>query len=339
MSPPDTVAVESTEMVEESSSRFVRILKGGGWTFFGFFLLILFTLFKLPDDRIGPFIDAKIQEQLRTSGITYTATRSRLKFGLGLSYVLEGVTIEMRGTRGNQEYAFDKVEVSPSLLALLGAKVGAEVRLESAKGFADLSVRIGKTSQSVSFKAKDIVLDKFGSAPGATSTPPTIDFMNPDPMAIIANLKKTGVVNGTGSFSGDLQVPNTLEGQLSIDLTKLVIEQQTLMGFAIPRMAIAESKVEIVTDKGKLAFKNVKLGKGASDDLRATLTGDLVLGKTWDSSMLNAKVNFAMSESVHKAFILIDSLLSPGKQPDGSFTYALNGMLSGPMQPVPVGGK
>jgi type II secretion system protein N len=325
-------------MIDGSSSKIVRFLKGSGWTLTSVFFLLFFTLLKLPDDRIGPWLDSKIQDQLRSQGITYSSTRSRLKFGLGLSYVLEGATVDIRGMRSSQQYAFDKVTISPSLLALLTMKVGADVRLESGKGIVDLSARLGKTSQSISFYAKDVVIGKFGVPPGGEPAPVPIDFMNPDPASIWANLKKTGVVGGSGSFSGDFSVPNTLDGKISLDLTKLVIDQQTLMGFNIPRMSISESKIEGATEKGKLIFKNVKIGKGA-DDLRATLTGDMTLGKSWDSSALNAKVNFAVSDTVHKAFILMDSLLAPARTPDGSFTYALSGPLSGPLQPTPMGSK
>jgi type II secretion system protein N len=122
-----------------------------------------------------------------------------------------------------------------------------------------------------------------------------------------------------------------------MDLSKLVIEQQSVVGFALPRMNISEGKIDIAIEKGKLALKNVKLGK-SGDDLRANVTGDLVLGKTWDSSLLNAKVNFALSEMVTKALVLVDALLTPGKQPDGSYTYSLNGALSGPPVATPGGG-
>ena len=188
----------------------------------------------------------------------------------------------------------------------------------------------------MSFKLKGVELGKFGSPPGGTPSAP-VDFFNPNPMLILSNLKKSGAINGTGSFSGDFRVPNTLDGDLHLDLSKVVIEQQSLAGFALPRMSVSEGKIEVATEKGKLLFKNVKLGK-AGDDLRATVTGDMVLGKSWDSSIVNAKVNFSLSEGVTKALVLVDALLAPGKQPDGSYTYTLAGALSGPPVPTP-GGK
>jgi type II secretion system protein N len=243
--------------------------------------------------------------------------------------VLESASVDLSMAGPTSSYYFDKITISPSFLALLTFKAGADVRLESGKGVADLSARLGKSSQSVSFKLKDVILGAFGTQPGGAASAAPVDFFNPNPMTILSNLKKSGTLNGTGSFSGDFTVPNTLDGETHIDVSKLVIDQQTLAGFALPRMSISEGKIEVATEKGKLVFKNVKLGK-TGDDVRATLTGDMVLGKSWDTSLLNAKVNFGLSENVTKALVLVDALLAPGKQPDGTYTYTLGGMLSGP---------
>jgi hypothetical protein len=326
----DTVIVDSSAGDGgEPSSRIVRLLRGSSWLLAGVFFLLLFTLFKLPDDRIGAYIDGKVQERLRPMGIRYTSQKTRLKFGFGLSYVLESVTVDLSMPGMNGEYFFDRMTISPSLLALLTFKAGADVRLESGKGSADLSARLGKSSQSVSFKLKDVMLGAFGNPPGGAAPSAPVDFFNPNPMSILSALKKSALLNGSGSFSGDFMIPNSLDGNLRLDISKLIIEQQTLAGFALPRMSVSEGKIEAGTEKGKLLFKNVKLGK-AGDDLRATLTGDLTLGRTWDSSVINSKVNFALSENVTKALVLVDALLAPGKQSDGSYTYSLSGMLANP---------
>jgi hypothetical protein len=325
---------DSSQLLEPPS-RLGRLIKGSGWLLTGFFFLLFFTLLKLPDDRIAPFIDAKIQEQLRGTGMSYSAARTRLKIGLGLTYVLENATLNLPPPSGS--YYFDKVSISPTFLSLLTGKLGADVEITGGKGVADLSVTANQSSQSVSFKLKDIAIGEFGKAPGSSEPPPPIDFMNPNPMTILANLKKSGSLSGSGSFSGNFAVPNSLDGQASLAINKLVLDQQSLMGFALPRMAVSESKAEVSIGKGKLLFKDVKLGKSPADDLRATLTGDMVLGKQWDTSVMNAKVTFSLSETVMKALVLIDALLAPGKQPDGSYSYTINGALNGPPVAAPAG--
>ncbi len=54
-------------------------------------------------------------------------------------------------------------------------------------------------------------------------------------------------------------------------------------------------------------------------------TGDIILGSNWDSSTLNAKINFKLSDPLIKAFFLIDSFLGPGKQGDGSYSLISHG--------------
>jgi len=85
---------------------FMRLLKGSGWTLTALFFLTLFTLFKLPDDRNWPLTwTAKIQRALEASrGSATAATHTRLKFGFGLSYVLEEATVNLPFPRNAQYY-------------------------------------------------------------------------------------------------------------------------------------------------------------------------------------------------------------------------------------------
>jgi hypothetical protein len=114
-----------------------------------------------------------------------------------------------------------------------------------------------------------------------------------------------------------------------------------LYGFNIPKIAVSESVADVTFGKGKATLKTVRIGKtgNTAEDLRGTVTGDLLLAKSWDSSTLNLKIRFSLAESILKSFMLLDAILGAGKQPDGSYAFNLTGPLSAPMPiPIPPGG-
>jgi hypothetical protein len=97
--------------------------------------------------------------------------------------------------------------------------------------------------------------------------------------------------------------------------------------------------MDVEIDKAKVTIKTFQLGKASNttDDVHATVSGDLTLGKQWESSNLNAKATFSVSDNVKKAFVLLDALLGSAKQPDGSYAYSLTGPISA-INPLPLGG-
>ena len=91
------------------------------------------------------------------------------------------------------------------------------------------------------------------------------------------------------------------------------------MGFNVPKLSISEGKVELFGRQGQGDDQDLPLGQaGSADDIQGSGSGDVILGRNWDASTLNAKINFKLSENILKAFVLIDALLGPGKQGDGS---------------------
>src|SRR5438128_789469 len=76
-----------------STGRKTGLLRQSGWIILGLVSLILFTLAKLPDEKIKGFVDNQIAAILAPQGITLTAAKSHLSFGLGISYVMEDVTL------------------------------------------------------------------------------------------------------------------------------------------------------------------------------------------------------------------------------------------------------
>ena len=117
-----------------------------------------------------------------------------------------------------------------------------------------------------------------------------------------------------------------------------MIDPQTIVGFAIPQLAISEGLIDVGFDKAKAVDpQRFTLGKpgATTDDLHGTITGDASLSRTWPASNLNVRADFGVSQNVLHAFVLLDALLGAGKQPDGSYSFKLNGPFNA-LNPTPI---
>ncbi len=309
-----TEPIENTvDLIETPSpSRAKTILKNLAWTGFAILCLILFTLFKLPDDRLKSLIDSQISSALSQRGITYTASDTKLSFFLGVTYTLKNVTLNF--PTPTPAGHLDKLQVSPSLIAYLLGKVGGTFKISTSHGSLDGSFSTKGSRFSASFNSKKFDLSNIALFP------------------MMADVQGTGILDGTASVSGDFSIPNTLQGNLNIQLNKVIIDPQLIDGFSIPQVNLSEALAEVTFDKGKAILKTIRFGKqgNPADDIQGSITGDLLLGKIWDSSNLNLKARFSISENIKKSFVLLDTLLGAGKLADGSYSFSLTGPLSSP---------
>jgi type II secretion system protein N len=292
-------------------SPIMRALKLTGWIFFGLFCLVTFTLLKLPGDRIKTYVQGMIAAQLAPKGISFTAEKGYISIGWGISYVMKEVTFVFPPPQAPAK--LDKVTVTPSILPMILGYQGASFALHQGDSKVTGSFSMKGPQISASLDVKQLDLGKTGI------------------LALAGGIKGGGVVTGSASISGDSTIPSTLNGDVDLSLSKVVLEPQTVVIINIPRVAISESKIELVADKGKATIKTLRIGKpGSPDDLQGTASGDIMLGRNWDSSTLNAKINFKVSETLLKTLFFVDAFLSPGKQGDGSYSLTLTGPLTAP---------
>ncbi|MGK5084641.1 type II secretion system protein GspN [Bdellovibrionota bacterium FG-1] len=294
-----------------------QIAQSMAWIGFGLFCLLFFTWIKLPQDRIKNYVQGLIAAQLAPKGINFSAERGYVSLGWGVSYVMKNVTINLPPPEAAAH--IDRIEVSPSLVPLIFGYQGGSISLEQGEGSFSASVSMKGTNVSGSFKTKKMDLGKIAILPMA------------------AGIHGSVMATGKGAFSGDFSVPSTLSVDLDMTLGKVVLDPQMVMGFSVPQIQASEGRLEMFSEKGKAMIKTFKLGKaGGTDDIQASGTGDILLGRNWDSSTLNSRLSVKFSESLMKAFVFVDAILGPGKQPDGSYLITLSGSLTAP-QFLPVG--
>lgn len=316
METPNNATTETQEIeVPKATPVLIRILRLIGWLLLGLICLSLFTLIKLPQARVKSLIEGSISAALAPKGISFTAEKAGVSLGFGLYYKMENVVVTFPPPAPQAK--IEKIEVSPSILPLLLGRKGGRFWVTNAGGKMNGSFSMQGPEVSLSFNAKELDLGKLGVLP------------------IAAGMQGSALISGEASLSGNLSSPAESNGAVDLQLSKIVFEQQNISGFNIPRLSVSEGRVEASIQKGKVGIKTFQLGKpGSADDLIATLTGDMTLGKQWASSTLNLHANFRLSQKIISSLILIDALLGAGKQADGSYSYDLTGGLYSPT-PVP----
>lgn len=296
-------------------SRAQKTLRALGWTGLGVFLLVLFTLMKLPEIRLKNYIQGTLSNSLASQGMSFSAKSASLSILFGVSYTMKDVTITPRPPE--LPIKIDELELSPAFLPLLTGKLGGNLELKQGDGELKASFAFRGGEGSVSFSGKQLNLGRLGV------------------LAAYAKVKGGATVDGAGSVAGDFSVPSTWNGLLKLKLSKVNLDAQSIQGIALPAIGIGDGNIDISIGGGKAAIKDFKLGK-AADDLMATVTGDVALGPNMDASALNLKSRFKFSPKVAQALPALDMILSQGKQADGFYAFNISGSISSPM-PSPAG--
>ncbi len=306
-------------------SRGVQIAKNVGWVAAFIAFLTFFTLAKLPDDRIGGLLLGKASEALSATGgrVELTAERTRISLLLLGRIRFEGLTVRTTSSSGAPaSVRWDEARLSPSLLDLLLARFGGTINLLGKDGsslsLAFWSTRGGKFSASVKAEKAELGTAGLGLLP------------------ILSGIDATLPLTGTIDLSGEASQPASLSGRIQLNIGKTELPAQRVSGFPLPGIRFDDGEIRATFAQGSAKIESFRLGKmeRETDDLRGTATGDIALARSWDSSQLNLKARVRFSESILKSLFLLDALLGPGKQPDGSYSIQLTGPLDAPqMQP------
>lgn len=310
------IVTDTTDTLNAMTPKWKRNLKISLWSLLAFVLLVFFTALKIPEDRIKNYLYGSLSSALAPYGYSLSIESSSLSFWFGMTYTINGVRIMPPPPAS--PIALDSIEVSPKLLSLLFFKTGAYAHILQKKGATlDLNASSNLTGSSVSIDAKFSKLDlgELSVVPLATQA--------------MGGIKASGIGTGNLSLSGNPQVPSTLEGEFNIHLDQIVVDQQTLFGIQVPRLFVSGGDFVGVFDKSKLTYKKGQLGKlGSEDDVKLQLSGETVLGRTWQTSNNNLKANISFSQNVLKAFLFLDALIGAAKQPDGSYGFVITGPMN-----------
>ena len=312
------VELSTQSAVDPEKSRFRKVLTGFGWTALGLASFVLFTLIKVPEDRLKAYVVGTLNTSLSAKGLTLSAERGDISFGWGISYLMRDV--KLTSSSGAKPFLISKISIKPNLLPLIWGKQGGSAKVVSS-GDGELWIFFSMKEAQIS---ADVEFDNF-------------DVGQTGLLYLLSGTQGSLVATGKLTFNGDWNVPSTVQTQGSVELKKIRLDAQSIQGFQVPVVQLQEGRFSFETDKSKILIRALKLGKPAStDDIQANGTGEISLSRTWDTSPVDLKLNFKFSESITKSFVFLDALLGAGKKPDGSYSYQLTGPLAAPQfQPQP----
>lgn len=301
----------------EESSLAGNVLRWIGFGLFFLTALICFTLVKVPQSKIHGWILGTLNQQMNPMGMTISADEGKIALGMGLHYEMSGVRITK--IMNQKSLRFSRLQVAPAFLSLLQGKLGGTFSLEEGSGVISGSFLTRGEDFESTVDIQNLNLGRMGVLP------------------TLADVEGTADIKGAIEIMGTMNQPSSFNGKIDLNLAKIIIDNQKISGFQIPRTAITDGVINISIGAGKATFNSFRLGKaGGTDDMNGTISGDIKLMKIIDSSEANLKVKFGFSDRyrLEKTISLMDSLLGMFKLPDSSFAMKLVGPLYS-IQPTP----
>lgn len=291
---------------------------GGGffrfilWTFFAIICLIVFTIIKAPQDKVHSTLMSYVNQALSQQSIQLVSDEGKVRIGLGLSYEMSG--LKFVNTSNGKSLKISEFSFSPSLLGMISGKMGGHFILREGTG---------KIEGDVSLMGEDIDLH---------ITLDRINLGKTGLLSFFANVEGTADINGEINIFGSPRSLTSLKGNSKLKINRVVIDPQSLFGFNIPRLSIADGDIDLNLNSGKAEVKQLQLGKqGSGDDLFIKVTGSSKLGRTIDASDIDVRVQLALAGEVAKTFALLDAILGNYKKPDGTYTFKLSGPITAAM--------
>ncbi len=308
----------SEQPIQSQQTKAGMAIKATLWTLASLFLLLFFSLLKLPEIRLKNLIHGHIVNALASQGLSLTTNKSEFSYFLGMSYDMEDVIIS--GGSLTQPIKIQKISISPSVLPLFLGRFGAGISLKQTEGKLKGSVSFKATTPEPTFWT-DLTLDK-------------LDLGKLGVFQLLGGVQAGGITQGTLSFSGTLSDPKSMNGTADLKFSKIAIESQSIAGFNVPKSQISDGELVFDIVTGKVAIKKLQFGKhqNPSDDIYALGSGEVDLNSRFGASKLNADLAFGFSQKIQKAFLLLDALLADGKTGEGAYAYHFAGTFDDPVR-------
>lgn len=298
-----------THTMEEEVSKARKVLSFLSWSFLFLFLLILFTVIKMPQDRVHHYLMGTLNQQLSQMGMQIAADEGGIGFGSFLQYELKGIKLTKSAT--GKTLSLSEMTVSPALRGLVEGKLGADFKIEEGSGLVEGSFFSKGEDIDGNIHLQGINLGRLGALP------------------FFAGMEGTAEIRGDIEFRGNSKSLSSMEGMTKLYLSRIRLDEQNFMGFKIPAVTISDGSINTIISSGKMNLSDVHLGKiGGSDDLQFVTNGSLKLGKYVYDTDLDLKMKLGLSKPLLSAFSIIDMILGPMKQPDGSYAFKLMGNIN-----------
>ena len=149
--------------------------------------------------------------------------------------------------------------------------------------------------------------------------------------AVAPFLPPPGRVQGTADIAfriaGDGRTTQSSEGDLTLAIRGLSLEQVSVRGFRVPDVSFPTVDASAQVFGARLQVKEVR---AAGDDLRFDASGDVLLRDQLQQSVLNLRMNVEIPPNAQPALRLVSGLL-PKRNPGEPPSYTVKGTIVAPV--------
>jgi type II secretion system protein N len=297
------------------SERLRRLGKLGAVIGFGLLVFLVVFYVTLPYGRFRDYLAAKV------SGYGYEMEAREVGPSLGVGMTMRDVSLVSRrpGVGKPTRIVVEKAKVTVSLLSYLLGRKSYGISADVFGGEIKTSLKIGKSDTLVKSSASEIDLAQIPWVKSLINLPTSgklavkLDFAIP----------KQRLSESQGSLQWECKACALGDGK-----AKLIVASNPLLaeGLGLPRIRLGDFTGKVAIDKGVGRLQNVQF---KSQDLEATIEGEIHLAQPVASSRVDLYVRFKLSDSLlrssEKLRTIMDLTTQMGKRPDGFVGFRMTG--------------
>ena len=297
-----------------------------GWISFALGLILIFTLAKLPTQQMGQILLHQINQQLQYAPGALEISAQDADLSLFPLPALQFKDLVLKSkdlTGGFLRVRWAELKLRPSLVDLMVGRWGGTLSL-TINDEQDPALMGGAWFKSGKFSIDLRILKADLGNQGVGLLP------------ILLHVNGKFPLQGSLQVKGDLSELSSINGLISLKLETLELPPQKIMAMDFPSLIIRGGEIRATIQDAKVKVDSFKLGQPSQsgtppDDLRGMVGGEIGLGKTWDASKIDLKIQFEISDELSKAAWLLTSLLSPYKKEERSYRFGLSGPSYAPL--------
>jgi len=297
------------------SERLRRLAKVAMIAGFGLVVFLVVLYLTLPYGRFKDLLAA----QVSTYGYEMEARQAGPSLGLGMT--LREVSLVSRPAGGGKptRILIDKAKFGVSLLSYLFGNKSVSATLKVFGGEIDSNVKIGKTDSSIDASVTEIDLAEIPWVKNLINLP----LAGKMDVSLNLALPKQRLSEAKGSLGWECSACALGDGK-----AKLVIAGNPMLaeGLGLPKIRLGDFTGKVPIDKGVARMQSVQF---KSQDLEATIEGEIHLAQPVPSSRVDLYVRFKLSDSLlrssEKLRMIMDLTAQMGKRPDGFIGFRMSG--------------
>ena len=297
------------------SEKLRRLGKVGATAGFGFLVFVVVLYLTLPYGRFRDQMAARVS----TYGYEMEAKHAGPSLGLGMTLREVSLVSRPSGAGKPIRILINKAKLGVSLLSYLMGSKAFSVSADIFGGDIDANVKIGKNDTSVNASVSDIDLSEIPW------------------MKTLINLPMSGKFDVKLNLETPKQRLSESKGGLRWECTacaigdgkaKLIIASNPMLaeGLGLPKIRLGDFTGKVAIDKGVGRLQNVQF---KSQDLEATVEGEIHLVQPAASSHVDLYVRFKLSDSLlrssEKLRTIMDFTAQMGRRPDGFIGFRMTG--------------